>query len=57
MNLKASGSDSLAYQIAPDGRVLGVEGVRLTELVVDLPSIGQSVPARERSLLRMTLLP
>jgi hypothetical protein len=56
MTLKGTGSDTLAYQIAPDGRVLGVEGVRVTDLVVELPSIGQSVPAHERSALRMTLL-
>jgi hypothetical protein len=56
MSLRATGTDTLTYQIAPDGRVLAVEGVRLTDLVVDLPSIGQSVPARERSSLRMVLL-
>lgn len=56
MTLRATGSDTLAYEVAPDGRVLSVEGVRLTDLVIDLPSIGQSVPARERSSLRMVLL-
>lgn len=56
MTLHATGTDTLTYQIAPDGRVLTVEGVRLTDLVVDLSSIGQSVPARERSSLRMVLL-
>jgi hypothetical protein len=56
MTLRATGSDTLSYQIAPDGRVLAVDGVRLTDLVVDLPSIGQSVPARERSTLRMLLV-
>jgi hypothetical protein len=56
MTLRATGSDTLTYHIAPDGRVLAVEGIRLTDLVVDLPSSGQSVPARERSALRMILL-
>jgi hypothetical protein len=56
MALRATGSDSLTYQLAPDGRVLSVEGTRITDLVVDLPSIGQSVPAHERSSLRMSLL-
>lgn len=56
ITLRATGSDTLSYQIAPDGRILIVEGVRLTDLVVDLPSIGQSVPARERTTLRMILI-
>lgn len=56
MTLRATGADTLTYQLATDGRVLSVDGVRFTDLVVELPSIGQSVPARERSLLRMTLL-
>jgi hypothetical protein len=56
MTLRATGSDTLSYQIAPDGKIILVEGVRLTDLVVDLPSIGQSVPARERSTLRMILV-
>jgi hypothetical protein len=56
MTLRATGSDTLTYQIAPDGRVLSAEGVRLTDLVIDLPSSGQSVPAQERSGLRMILL-
>jgi hypothetical protein len=30
--------------------------VRSTALVIDLPSIGQSVPANERSTFLMTLL-
>jgi hypothetical protein len=55
MTLRATGSDTLTYQIASDGLVLVVEGVRLTDLVVELPSIGQSVPAHERSSLRMVL--
>ena len=57
MTLRATGVDTLTYQLASDGRVLTAEGVRLTDLVVDLPSSGQSVPARERSALRMILLP
>jgi hypothetical protein len=56
ITVRATGSDTLAYQIASDGRVLTVAGIRLTDLVVDLPTIGQSVPARESSQLRMSLL-
>ena len=56
MTLKATGSDTLAYQIAPDGRVVNVDGIRVTDLVVELSAIGQSVPAHERSVLRMSLL-
>lgn len=56
INIRATGSDTLSYHVAADGRVLSVEGVRMTAMVVDLPSIGQSVPAREYSSLRMSLL-
>jgi hypothetical protein len=56
INIRATGSDTLSYDVAADGRVLSVDGVRMTALVVDLPSIGQSVPASESSLLRMSLL-
>jgi hypothetical protein len=56
MTVQGSGADSLTYHLAPDGRVLDVAGNRYTDLVVQLPSIGQSVPAHESSVLRMTLL-
>lgn len=56
MTVQASGADSLVYHIAADGRVLEVSGNRNTDLVVQLPSIGQSVPAHEASSLRMTLI-
>jgi hypothetical protein len=56
ISIQATGTDTLAYQMAGDGRVLRVQGVRLTDLVVSLPSVGQSVPARERSELLMTYL-
>ncbi len=52
----ANGTDSLTYQLGTDSRVLRVEGYRITDVVVTLPSIGQTVPARESSILRMTLL-
>lgn len=55
-NIRATGSDTLFYHVASDGRVLSVDGVRTTALVVELPSIGQSVPAREHTSLRMSLL-
>jgi hypothetical protein len=57
MTLQATGLDSLTYRLAPDGRVIDVIGRRTTDLVVQLPSIGQQVPAHEASYLRMTLLP
>jgi hypothetical protein len=57
INLRATGSDTLTYRVDPAGRVLEVTGVQATDLVVELPSIGQSVPAQERSTLRITLLP
>lgn len=52
----ATGSDTLGYQLAADGKVLAVAGQRWTDLVVSLPAIGQRVPARETSRLRFTLL-
>lgn len=56
ITVRATGSDTLYYQLGPDARVLSVSGVRSTNLVVDLPSIGHSVPAHERSAFLMTLL-
>jgi hypothetical protein len=56
IKVKATGSDTLSYQLATDGRVLGVGGHRWTSLVMELSDIGQSVPAREMSSLSMTLL-
>lgn len=56
MTLQATGTDSLTYHLAGDGRVIEVAGSRQTDLVVTLPAIGQSVPAHESSSLRMTLL-
>jgi hypothetical protein len=56
ISVLANGTDTLTYQLAADGRVLQVEGYRITDVVVTLPSIGQTVPARESSILRMTLL-
>lgn len=56
INVSGTGIDSLAYELAPDARVLQVEGRRLTEVIVVLPAIGQQVTARESSLLVMTLL-
>lgn len=56
MLVTGQGVDSLIYQLAADGRVLGVEGRRHTDITIQLPAIGQSVPAQETSALRMTLL-
>jgi hypothetical protein len=56
MTIQGTGADSLTYHLAADGRVLDVSGNRNTDLIVKLPSIGQSVPAHESSSLRMTLL-
>lgn len=56
ISVAGTGADSLAYQLFPDGRVVQVEGRRWTDLVVSLPTIGQSVPARESSTLLFTLL-
>lgn len=57
ITVHATGSDSLTYYLAPDGRVSSVEGTRTTDLVVELAAIGQSVPAHAVTYLRMTLLP
>ncbi len=54
--LKATGSDTLSYRLATDGRVLEAGGLRWTSLVVELSSIGQTVPVTEVSRLRMTLV-
>lgn len=56
ITVSATGSDTLAYSITPDGVVVDVSGHRVTDIKVDLPAVGQSVLAREVSLLRMTLL-
>lgn len=56
ITLKATGTDTLNYRLAGDGRVLEVMGARWTSLVVELASIGQTVPVTEVSSLRMTLL-
>jgi hypothetical protein len=56
ITVRATGSDTLSYRIALDSRILSVTGVRSTALVIDLPSIGQTVPANERSAFQMTLI-
>lgn len=56
ITVTATGADTLEYQLAADGRVLRVAGRRWTDMVVSLPSIGQTVPARENSRLLLTLL-
>lgn len=56
ITVRATGTDTLTYQLAPDARVLRVDGHRWADLVITLPSIGQTVPAREYSILRLTLL-
>lgn len=56
MLITGQGVDSLLYQLANDGRVLAVTGRRHTSITIQLPAIGQSVPAQETSVLRMTLL-
>jgi hypothetical protein len=56
MLVTGQGVDSLQYQLAHDGRVLAVTGRRHTSITIELPAIGQSVPAQETSVLRMTLL-
>jgi hypothetical protein len=57
MQLESTGLDSLNYLVAPDGRVFSAEGRRRTDVLVTLPAIGQSVPARELTAFRMMLLP
>lgn len=56
IGLKSTGSDTLSYRLAGDGRVLEVGGTRWTSVVVDLSSIGQTVPVTQVSSVRMTLL-
>lgn len=57
ITVRATGVDTLDAVLGPDGRVLEVTGTRTTDLVVDLPAIGQSVPAHQVSFLRAILLP
>ncbi len=56
LTVAGTGVDSLTYELSPEGRVLRAEGMRHTSVVVTLPAIGQTVPADETSVLRMTLL-
>ena len=56
ISVTATGADTLVYHLAADGRVLRVAGRRWTDMVVSLPSIGQTVPAQESSSLLLTLL-
>lgn len=56
ITLKATGNDTLAYRLSGDGRVLEAWGTRWTSLVVELASIGQTVPVTQVSSVRMTLL-
>ncbi len=56
ITVHATGRDTLSYRLAQDGRVLSVSGVRFTDLVIDLPSIGQSVTAHESSAFQMMFL-
>jgi hypothetical protein len=56
IGIRATGSDTLSYEMLPDGRVTLVSGRRSTALVLELSAIGQSVPVQETSSLRMTLL-
>jgi len=57
ITVRATGVDTLDIDLALDGRVQGASGTRVTDLVVDLPAIGQSVPARQVSFLKASLLP
>ncbi len=56
INLRATGSDTLTYRVDQTGRVLEVSGVQASDMVVELPAIGQSVPAKEHSAVRILLL-
>lgn len=57
ITVRATGADTLDVVLGLDGRVAAVTGVRVTDLVVDLPAIGQAVPVHQVSFLRATLLP
>jgi len=56
ISVNATGEDTLRYSLGANAVVLSVSGWRHTSLVVQLPSIGQTVPAQEISLLEMRLL-
>ncbi len=56
VTVRATGADSLVTELDPDARVLDATVHRVTDFVVELPAIGQTVPGREVSFLRMTLL-
>lgn len=57
ITVRAAGVDTLEVVLTLDGRVESVAGTRVTDLVVELPAIGQAVPAHQVSFLRATLLP
>ncbi len=56
VTVRATGVDSLVTELDGDARVLDATVHRVTDFVVELPAIGQTVPGREVSFLRMTLL-
>lgn len=57
ITVRATGVDTLDFVLALDGGVQSASGTRVTDLVVDLPAIGQSVPVHQVTLFRATLLP
>jgi hypothetical protein len=56
MLVTAQGVDSLQYHLGGDGRIMSVAGRRHTSITIQLPAVGQTVPAQETSALRMTLI-
>ncbi len=56
ITVSATGTDTLHYTLGTNAAVLLVTGWRETSVTVQLPSIGQTVPAQEISLLEMRLL-
>jgi hypothetical protein len=55
MELQATGARRLEYVLEADGRLAGVTGTDSTEMVINVPAVGQSVPVR--TVGRVTITP
>jgi hypothetical protein len=55
--VRATGTDSVTTDLDAEGKVREAEVRRVTDFVVELSAIGQTVPGREVTFLRMTPVP
>jgi hypothetical protein len=49
LQLTGTSSDSLRYLLAPEGRVLSLDGTESTDMTITVPSVGQTVPAEQHA--------